>query len=120
MIGKNVTELILPAHLSGLHLVFNVSLLMPFAADKDMIPPKSVVPKDNFLQDFIQWAPVTYVLDYWKLPGDIHEYLIRDDDCSGLDDKCKLLTTISPNLDIFLQEFHRKTLLEVIGPPLSV
>lgn len=76
MIGKNAAELILLANFSRLHPVFNVSLLMPFVADATGILPESTTTQADFVQDFVAWASFTYVLDYRKLPGDIHEYLL--------------------------------------------
>lgn len=120
MIGKNAAELILPANLSRLHPVFNVSLLMPYVTND--VSGSLQVPMEtrDFVQDFVTWASSSYVLDYRCTLGNIHEYLMRDDDPSGLNDEWRLLTTISPNLDMFLQEFHQRTPSRGSGPPTSI
>lgn len=116
MIGKNAAELILPAHLSRLHPVFNVSLLMPFVTDDVSQVPPLVESTNTFLQGLVDWASSTYILDYRQLTPNIHEYLIRDEDSSGLNDQWRLLTLLSPNIDSFLREFHRKSPSRGTGP----
>lgn len=119
MVGKNAAELILPKNLARLHPVFNVSLLMPFLKDHHTPVPQTRLRKEDFLQDFVDWASVSYVLDYRRSLQGVHEYLIRKDDISGLDDEWRLLTTLSPNLDVFLRQFHERTPSKGPGPSLS-
>lgn len=105
MVGKNAAELELTKAFSRLHPVFNVSLLMPFhSQDKDPVVPHQL--DDTFVEDFVDWASILYILGYRCLSPGIHEYLIRNDDSSGLNDEWRMLTTLSPHLDQFLQRFH--------------
>ena len=109
MIGKNAAELELTAAYSRLHPVFNVSLLMPYIGeDPSILSNATDAPlfQDDLLGHFVDWAAVTYVLDYRCLTPGVHEYLIRGQDLSDLNDEWRLLTTFSPHLDMFLQQFH--------------
>lgn len=116
MIGRNAAELDLPPNMSRLHPVFNVSLLMPFtdATTTECDPPRN--PQD-FFEDFVDWGPITYILDYCVSRNGIHEYLVRGLDESGLDDGWRELTTFPPTLDPYLQRFHALSPGHGPGPP---
>lgn len=116
MVGKNAAELELTAAYSCLHPVFNVSLLMPYTGDRTSSFADPPLLQDNLLLQFVDWASVTYVLDYRCLTTGVHEYLLRGQDSSALNDEWKLLTTLSPHLDIFLRQFHQSTPSRGPGP----
>lgn len=116
MVGKNAAELVLPANLSRLHPVFNVSLLMPFVSEEEIGQESDHGVQNAFTQKFVEWASIAYVLDYRTQAEGIHEYLIRDDDPSGLNDEWKSLTELSTNLDQFLRQFHHNTPSRGSGP----
>lgn len=120
MVGKNAAELDLTQQFSRLHPVFNVSLLMPYLSQED--PPAGTIDdaKQDFLTDFVDWASTEYIMDYRCLTPDIHEYLIREHGTSTLDDEWKLLTTLSPHLDQFLQNFHARKPSRGEGPSSQV
>lgn len=120
MVGKNAAELELSKGFSRLHPVFNVALLMPFLTQEETVFPDPQFTDEDFVTDFIDWAAVSYIIDYRCLTSDIHEYLIRDNDMTGLNDQWRLLTTLSPHLDQFLKQFHRNTPARGLGPSLSV
>lgn len=109
MVGKNAVELQLTPTYSRLHPVFNVSLLMPFIGSNEDVKDQDTPVQDTFPDNFVDWASMQYVVDYRCLQPGIHEYLIRGNDVSGLNDEWNLLTTLSPNLDSFLKQFHRAT-----------
>lgn len=120
MIGKNAAELALPPAYSRLHPVFNISLLMPYLGPVDTTPDLAPFSQLGTMDQFVDWAAFSYVLDYRMLAPDVHEYLIRGHDSSSLNDKWKLLTMLSPHLDIFLQCFHLATPSRGSGPQLTV
>lgn len=106
MVGKNAAELELPHQLSRLHPVFNVALLMPYISNNSVSPPV-VPPIDNsFPGNLVDWAACTYVLKYRCLAPNVHEYLICGTNSLGLNNKWRLLTTLSSHLDVFLWQFH--------------
>lgn len=106
MVGSNAAELSLPRSYARLHPVFNVSLLMPYVREQEeavSIPDPPPLASDQVLVD---WAAARFILNYRYSGSDLHEYLIRDEEVSGLNDEWPLLSTISTNLDPFLQAFH--------------
>lgn len=109
MVGKNAVELHLPTTYSRLHPVFNVSLLMPFLSSDKFIPDQPPPLHDDFPQNFVDWASLQFIMDYRCLQPGLHEYLIRGNDMTGLNDEWNLLTTLSPDLDSFLRQFHQAT-----------
>lgn len=109
MVGQNAAELALPKAYSRLHPVFNVSLLSPFFADPQVQHQRSITPTLTFEEAFTDWASTRFILDYKNLGPELHSYLLRDEDPSGLNDEWRLLSLISPNLDPFLQQFHRQS-----------
>lgn len=109
MIGQNAAELALPRVYSRLHPVFNVSLLSPFVPDPQSDIQLSVVPPLTFGEAFTDWASTRFILDYQNPEPGIHKYLLRDEDPSGLNDEWRLLSLISPNLDVFLKQFHQRS-----------
>lgn len=109
MVGKNAAELKLPSTYSRLHPVFNVSLLMPYNGPEDPSPAKFIESPGTLMNDFVDWAATAYILDYRCVTNNTHEYLIQGTDSSSLNDEWKLLTTLSPHIDLFLQQFHRIT-----------
>lgn len=64
MIGKNAAELILPANLSCLNPVFNISLLMLFISAEEVDHQIDFEIHEDFAQQFVKWASTTYILDY--------------------------------------------------------
>lgn len=118
MVGSNAAELELPPTLSRLHPVFNVSLLMPFISEHHSaeVPLSTQTQELDFLTDFVDWASTAYVMDYRCLSLDTHEYLMRGQNHSVLDDEWRLLTTLSPHLDQFLRRFHQLTPQRGEGP----
>lgn len=60
------------------------------------------------------------VLDHRCYMWNIHKCLIRDDGPLGLNDEWQLLTTLSPNLDMFIQQFRCKTLSSGTGQQLLI
>lgn len=120
MVGKNSAELELTQAFSQLHPVFNVSLLMPFISMDKNHPTVPQQLEDSFVEDFIDWASISYILDHRCLSPNIHEYLIRDTDPYGLNDEWRLLTTLSPHLDQFLQNFHNNAPGKLQGPEICV
>lgn len=120
MIGKNAVELNLPPAYSRLHPIFNVSLLMPFVGFDEIIPDFSFSSHNDFPQNFVDWASMTFVVDYCCLYPRLHKYLIRGNDASNLNDEWRLLTTIPPNIDPFLQHFHHSTPTYAAGPSQEV
>lgn len=109
MIGQNAAELALPKAYSRLHPVFNVSLLSPFVPDPQSHVQLSVVPPLTFEDAFTDWASARFILNYRNPSPGLHQYLLRDEDPSGLNDEWKLLSLISPNLDPFLRQFHNQS-----------
>lgn len=117
MVGKNAAEVALPKVYSRLHPVFNVALLMPYFQSSD----QSRSPLDDrqvtHMEAFTSWISGRFILNYRCSSSGVHEYLLRDEGISGLNDKWFILSLISPNLDPFLQELHR--LSPSLGPGLS-
>lgn len=97
MVGKNAAELELSKEFSRLHPVFNMALLMPFFPQDEQVTLVSSTADDILINDFVDWAAVSYIMDYRCLTPDIHEYLIRNTDMTGLNDEWQLLTTLSPH-----------------------
>lgn len=87
MVGKNAADLILPPHLSRLHSVLNVSLLMPFISNEKEDHSSSIGPYEDFAKRFVEFALISHVLDYKCYMENIREYLIRGDDHSGIDNE---------------------------------
>lgn len=109
MVGDNAAELRLPSGYSRLHPVFNVALLMPFVPDTTDGPVLMDAPELDNTQALVDWASARFILDYRQTHVDFHEYLIRDEAVSGLNDEWRPLSTISTNLDPFLQAFHSQS-----------
>lgn len=120
MIGKNAAELELTKGFARLHPVFNVSLLIPFLAPEESNPGTLTTLNEDFVKSFVDWAAFSYILDYRNKSPGIHEYLMRGPDLSGLNDEWRLLTTLSPHLDQFLCQFHKKTPSRGLGPDASI
>lgn len=116
MIGKNAVELELTPAYSRLHPVFNVSLLMPYLPSDTSPPPQILDPVKDFPQNFVDWASTAFILAYRCLQPGVHEYLIRGQDPSALNDEWRLLTMLSPDLDPFLKQFHLSTPSRGSGP----
>lgn len=120
MVGRNAVELRLPTAYSRLHPVFNVSLLMPYFHDDGDNAPLAAVPELDPLHSFTDWASTRYILDYRSRGFGLHEYLVRDSLGNNLDDEWRLLSTLSPDLDPFLQAFHLQSPSRGSGPPREV
>lgn len=116
MIGKNAVELELTPAYSRLHPVFNVSLLMPYLPSDTSPPPQILDPVKDFPQNFVDWASTAFILAYRCLQPGVHEYLIRGQDPSALNDEWRLLTMLSPDLDPFSKQFHLSTPSRGSGP----
>lgn len=86
MIGENAAELALPKAYSLLHPVFDVSLLSPFVSDPQSQAQLSVVPPLTFEEAFTDWASTRFILNYQSPEAGLHQYLLRDEDPSGLND----------------------------------
>lgn len=114
MIGRNAAELILPANLSRLHPVFNVSLLMPYVENLSPLTDTPPLDPQAFFDDFVDWGATTYILNYRTDGHGMHEYLVRGLDASGLDDGWQNISTIPHSLDPFLRQFHRQS--PMLGP----
>lgn len=106
MVGDNAVELQLPPSYARLHPVFNVSLIMPFVSDVAAAPPAADAPLLADTQALLDWTNSRFILDYKLIRADLHYYLIQDEELSGLNNEWRLLSTISANLDPFLQAFH--------------
>lgn len=119
MVGSNAAELAVPKAYSRLHPVFNVTLLMPFVPAPHQPHTVSTVPRP-FEEAFTRWVSGRFILDYRCLTPGLHEYLLRDEELSGLNDEWRLLSLISPNLDPFLQDFHRLSPFRGPGPSSAV
>lgn len=120
MVGRNAAELELPHTYSQLHPVFNVSLLMPYVGIDKQPPPVPNASQPDVLNQFVDWASMSYVLNYRCLTPDTHEYLLCGQDPTPLDDEWRLLTTLSPHLDLFWQCFHQVSPAQGRGPLNSV
>lgn len=120
MVGENAAELELPPGYSRLHPVFNVSLLMPFVSSPSNPSTPNRTPPLDPVQALVNWASARFILDYRQPRSDLHEYLVRDEEVSGLNDEWRLLSTISPNLDPFLRTFHEQSPHLGPGPPADV
>lgn len=120
MVGQNAAELKLPPSYSRLHPVFNVSLLMPYVANPAEAEVALAAPALDTEQFLVSWATTRFILGYRLMGSDLHEYLLRDEEVDGLNDEWRLLTTISPNLDPFLQTFHRLSPFLRPGPSPAV
>lgn len=107
MVGDNAVELRLPPGYSRLHPVFNISLIMPYVPDPLAISPTEISPPLANNRALVDWAATRFILNYKTGAGDLHWYLLRDEKLTGLNDEWRLLSTISTNLDPFLQTFHR-------------
>lgn len=116
MVGSNAAELALPREYSRLHPVFNVALLMPYVSGLRTVLPTPVAPPLAFEDAFTSWVSTRFIMDYQSPQPDIHEYLLRDEDPSGLNDDWRLLSLISTNLDPFLKQFHRQSTHLGLGP----
>lgn len=86
MTGNHSVELQLPPVYSQLHPVFNVSLLMMYLGPDVVTPDHGQHPQNDFPQHFVDWASMTFVVDYRCLQPGLHEYLIQRNDISGLND----------------------------------
>lgn len=120
MVCKNAVKLSLPPSYSRLHPLFNVSFLMPYLCSEVTASVPPPISTSGSLDQFVDWAAFSYVLDYRKITPGVHEYLIKGQDSSSVNNEWKLLTTLSPNLDIFLQRFHRTTPFRGSGPSTAV
>lgn len=120
MVGENAVELDLPSAYSRLHPVFNVSLLMPFVATSADLSVPVVAPALDETQALVAWASARFILDYRQPRSDFHEYLVRDEELSGLNDEWRLLSTLSTNLDPFLRSFHAQSPHLGPGPSAAV
>lgn len=63
MVGTNAVGLELPPKFSRLHLVFNVSLLMPFISTDPLEIIHPSLQSEDLISDFVDWAAMTYVID---------------------------------------------------------
>lgn len=120
MVGDNAAELSLPREYSRIHPVFNVSLLMPYVARLEGVVSPGSHNTPPFEVAFSDWILARFILNYKCTQDGVHQYLIRDEELSGLNDEWRLLTTLSPNLDPFLQAFHLRSPQLGSGPPQAV
>lgn len=80
---------------------------MPYVPDPLAISPTEISPPLADNRALVDWAATRFILNYKTGAGDLHWYLLRDEKLTGLNDEWRLLSTISTNLDPFLQTFHR-------------
>lgn len=93
---------------------------MPYVETRfKQVEPEIRNPQD-FFDEFVDWGAITYILDYRTSQKDVHEYLVRGLDTSGLDNGWRLLTTIPSSLDPYLRRFHSLSPRYGPGPPMTV
>lgn len=107
MVGKNAVELTLSSEFTRIHLVFNVSLVMPVHRDdaEHQLTLSNTV-QSTALEDcsLARWLLVVVILNHCFF-GHNHEYLLRTE-LTGINDTWVSLRHISRGLDKFIQAFH--------------
>lgn len=104
MVGRNAVKLLLPASLSRLHPVFNLSLVSPYLAPVAAPGPHDAAIPVSLAVDL--QTPISSILGFRSLRQNSFEYLVRDSNTSTLNDAWVPLQDLPFTIRPFLRRFH--------------